>query len=862
MILVGYAKGHPPDTYRMYHLDHHAVHESRDVQFLTFSRLDPKNGISIFTQDEEIGKLPEGLDESPTPDSELPHQDSIHDDYDDIIRSSLPPAGRIMPQPTIMGNVTQNEPANAVTPTHDDENEDENKADPQNDFNNDTTNETTQDDDTGANEEEEQPRLQRIQEMRKGANSPENSDDENKIEIDGHDESGEDENKEKQDAEEAARKAARLTRELNRITTSYNPAIDNQIQSTEFKNDDGSSSERHVHFNFAQIYFGEAVEYGTPQTVKEALSGPEKEKWKEAIGKEAMNFISRKGWKKVPKSVPRALNRKIMKAKTIFKKKLEPDGTIKYKARMVSKGFLMQKGIDYELSFSPVAKETSTHVVFGIYLHEADHLDEEKRFHLEVIDIEAAFLEGEAKTRNFLEFPDGLKELGFVTEEESKTHCIEQLKSMYGNVDAALIFFETYKKYMEDVIGMVQSRVDPCVFFKRSDNGETILIAVTHVDDTLLCGTTKAIEDFKIAIKKRFGYTEQEGFVKHLGVWYKEKRDENGERYLEADMHDTVDGIIDTYERLTKRKPKQLTTPGTPGMSMIKNDGDPLNETDYRKIVGKIMYLVCKLMPEGSNAARELSRHFGNPGEIQWKELERFVGYLKANKDKIKLTFRKPKAMRVVSNVDSNYATNKDDRKSVSGALHTLGGMLVSWLCKTQDVQALSSTEAEYIAAALAACEIKFLQMLLDEIHYVEKPGILLEDNTGCIFLIQNQSVSGRTKHIEVRWHYLRQLYRKGELAVSYVRTDENESDMMTKNVTEVLHSKFATKTREGNLRIRTRWDEIVKSVTRDPNDTQREDVVNWVEQVIRDSSVDRFGSVDSILELTIDNPIMTYQVG
>jgi hypothetical protein len=145
---------------------------------------------------------------------------------------------------------------------------------------------------------------------------------------------------------------------------------------------------------------------------------------------------------------------------------------------------------------------------------------------------------------------------------------------------------------------------------------------------------------------------------------------------------------------------------------------------------------------------------------------------------------------------------------------------------------------------------LKFLQMLLEEIHYIEKPGILLEDNTGCIFLIQNQSVSGRTKHIEVRWHYIRELFQKGELTVTYVKSDENESDMMTKNVVEKLHSKFAMLTREGNLRIRARWDEIVKSVTKDPIDTQREDVVNWIEQVKRESSVDRFGSVGLVKRL------------
>jgi uncharacterized protein Yka (UPF0111/DUF47 family) len=113
---------------------------------------------------------------------------------------------------------------------------------------------------------------------------------------------------------------------------------------------------------------------------------------------------------------------------------------------------------------------------------------------------------------------------------------------------------------------------------------------------------------------------------------------------------------------------------------------------------------------------------------------------------------------------------------------------------------------------------------------------------------------------MEVRWHYLRQLYQKGEITVAYVKSDENESDMMTKNVTEKLHSKFAMNTREGNLRIRARWDEIVKIVTKDPIDTQREDVVNWVEQVKYESSVDRFGPVGPIDRLTLE--MISHHVG
>jgi hypothetical protein len=123
-------------------------------------------------------------------------------------------------------------------------------------------------------------------------------------------------------------------------------------------------------------------------------------------------------------------------------------------------------------------------------------------------------------------------------------------------------------------------------------------------------------------------------------------------------------------------------------------------------------------------------------------------------------------------------------------------------------------TKAEYIAAALAACEIKFIQTLLEEILEVELPGILREDNTGCIFLVKNQAVGSRTKHIETRWHYLIRLYERKELTLHFVRAAENESDMMTKNTSEKLFStKFAERVLDGSLQIREQWDRRCGSI-------------------------------------------------
>ncbi len=86
-------------------------------------------------------------------------------------------------------------------------------------------------------------------------------------------------------------------------------------------------------------------------------------------------------------------------------------------------------------------------------------------------------------------------------------------------------------------------------------------------------------------------------------------------------------------------------------------------EKEYRSIVGKSMYLVTKHFVEGSNLIRKLSKFFSNPGDEHWKDVEKFAGYLKDNEDEIKLTYRKPKELRMVSCVDSNYATDKEDRK-------------------------------------------------------------------------------------------------------------------------------------------------------------------------------------------------------
>jgi hypothetical protein len=105
--------------------------------------------------------------------------------------------------------------------------------------------------------------------------------------------------------------------------------------------------------------------------------------------------------------------------------------------------------------------------------------------------------------------------------------------------------------------------------------------------------------------------------------------------------------------------------------------------------------------------------------------------------------------------VDRNYATDKEDRRSVSGGIHTVGGTIINWMLKTQASVTLSSTEAEYGSLASGATQVKFVQQLLEEIAECKTPGIILEDNTGAIFLVKNQQVGSQTKHTDLQYHYI-----------------------------------------------------------------------------------------------------------
>ncbi|CAB1104016.1 unnamed protein product [Ectocarpus sp. CCAP 1310/34] len=180
-----------------------------------------------------------------------------------------------------------------------------------------------------------------------------------------------------------------------------------------------------------------------------------------------------------------------------------------------------------------------------------------------------------------------------------------------------------------------------------------------------------------------------------------------------------------------------------------------------------MMWVSTFSRPDVSFAVRVVARHAHAPAKRHWDAIQKILGYLKGTRD-LGITYQRGSGLGLAVYVDASYA-DTEDKRSVSGLATTVGGTVVSHGIKTQSTVSLSSTEAKYIAAGEGVKEA-----LGSSIQ-------VLEDNQGAIALVQNPLGSGRTKHIEVRFHFIRGLFRSGDISVKFVPTTEQHADLLTK---------------------------------------------------------------------------------
>lgn len=277
------------------------------------------------------------------------------------------------------------------------------------------------------------------------------------------------------------------------------------------------------------------------------------------------------------------------------------------------------------------------------------------------------------------------------------------------------------------------------------------------------------------------------GPVRHyLGIEI--EKSSNGEFAISQSKY--IDKIVEEADLTNAKISKYPLDPG-----YFKLDPAPLlpNNDQYRKLIGMLLYLTVNSRPDISASVSILSQKVSKPTVTDLTEVKRVIRYLKGTRD-LKLHLGGGDKVELLAYSDANWGEDREDRKSNSGYAISLNGGLISWCCRKQNVIAQSSCEAEYVALNESVREICWLKGLISDFGIkIEKPVTVKTDSQSCIALIRDSKFSNRTKHIDIKYHYVKDMARQDVIELEYVSSEDNVADMMTKPLNSTKISKFRT---------------------------------------------------------------------
>ncbi len=524
-----------------------------------------------------------------------------------------------------------------------------------------------------------------------------------------------------------------------------------------------------------------------PKTVFEAKQTKDWNKWWEAISIELKNMEEKEVWEiHEKKNLP--TGRKLIGNRWVFA--LKDDG--RYRARTVAKGFSQIPGKDFQENFAPVINDATFHLILA--------LKEMMSLEAGQFDIETAFLYGELDEELWMQLPEGYSE--YVKEKSGRiispaTHCVKLTKALYGLVQAACQWWKKFKEVMKQ-LKYIPSEVDPCLFIKDKGNNQKSFVII-YVDDGGIFGTNQDIKETLQALGKTFKVKDL-GPMKHfVGCHIMKDGKKNG---LYIHQPKLLKHLDENFGKLIGEISRTYRTPAGPKTTIMRPEkGDTLisvdKQTTYRSGVGMLLYLVKHSRPEISNAVRELSKVGDGATQAHWKALMRTIKFvLDTRKIGLKILPHQYNGNYILEGIsDSEYAGDKDTRISVYGYIIYFCGVPVAWKSKSGKSVTLSSTEAEYFAISEVAKEIIFLKQVIESMGMkLQLPIVIKVDNVGAIYLSNNYTTSQRTKHIDIRTHFVRQYIEDGIIKIVFVKSEDNDADIFTKNTTEEIYEKQANK--------------------------------------------------------------------
>jgi hypothetical protein len=372
------------------------------------------------------------------------------------------------------------------------------------------------------------------------------------------------------------------------------------------------------------------------------------------------------------------------------------------------------------------------------------------------MDVKTAFLNGLIEEEVYIEHPLGFEVHG------RESHVCRLKKALYGLKQAPRDWYLRIDAYLQQ-LGFEKSEADPNLYFIVV--GEDPLILLLYVDDFFITGAERLISSCKESLSSEFEMTDIELMHYFLGleVWQ-----EPGHIFLGQGKY-----VCDILSRFQMGDSRPMTTPMiTNWKKLHASESQLVDSTLYRQLIGSLMYLV-NTRPDICFVVNTLSQFMVDSRRVHWVATKHVLGYLYGTVD-YGLDYHRGDGVRLVGYTDSNWAGCVSDRKSTSRCCFGLGSTVVSWFSRKQKSVALSLVEAEYMVASQASCEALWLRKMLIGLFGVQlRPTVIYCDNQSCIKLSENPIFHDRSKHIEIRYHFICDYVQRGVVELQYISTEE-----------------------------------------------------------------------------------------
>ena len=493
------------------------------------------------------------------------------------------------------------------------------------------------------------------------------------------------------------------------------------------------------------------VEADEPTSYAEAAAHQE---WKDAMDKEMQSIERNKTWELVKLPV----GKKPIGLKWVFKLKRNSNSeVVKYKARLVAKGYVQKYGIYFEEVFAPVARLDTVRVLLAFAANNG--------WKVHHLDVKSSFLHGELEEEVYVSQPEGYKVKG------REQEVFKLSKALYGLKQAPRAWNVKLDNSLKK-LGFRRCLSEQAVYTRGT--GDSAVILGVYVDDLVVTGSnTEEINLFKKQMMAEFEMTDLGLLSYYLGIEVDQKED-----FITVKQSGYARKVLEQFGMSECNSTK---FPMEPGCKLnADKGGQQVDATEYRKMIGCLRYLLHS-RPDLAYSVGVASRFMERPTVMHAKAVKQILRYLRGTINLGLVYVQGGCADKLVGYSDSDHGADAVERRSTGGMAFYLNENLVTWCSQKQKTVSLSSCESEFMAATAAAKQALWLRNLISEITR-EKPKTvtLFVDNNSAIALMKNPVFHGRSKHIDLKYHFIRECIERGQIVVRRVGTEEQKADVLT----------------------------------------------------------------------------------